>query len=188
MKEEDIQNHIVKEYGHTYEVEHLKTYASFINISYNKAKRCEEKYGIDVISYMNGCIDGMKALAYLIGQVPKEAEELAFCLDSITNGKTLEECCSLSDKIVKDSVLFPKVDMSKQSNNISNTQVYIENLWKKYQEYKETAEQSMFPQLVLYDAILEPSYKDLQEHWSDEHAKTFIKGMEDIVFNKLGIK
>ena len=65
---------------------------------------------------------------------------------------------------------------------------YVNTLWQKYENYKETAEQHMFPQLVLYDMILIPSYKDLQTNWNDEHADVFIRGMESQVFKKLGIE
>ncbi len=63
----------------------------------------------------------------------------------------------------------------------------VEIVWKKYEDYKENAEQNMFAQLYLYDMFLEPHYKDLQENWSDEHAETFIRGMKNVVFKKLGI-
>lgn len=63
----------------------------------------------------------------------------------------------------------------------------IEELWNKYNEFKITAEQHLFPIILSYDMLLEPKYKDLQENWTDEHAEIFIKGL-DIVFNKLGIE
>jgi hypothetical protein len=62
----------------------------------------------------------------------------------------------------------------------------VEEAWKKYNDYKETAEQHMFPKLVIFDRMLEPAYKDLQEKWSDVHAQIFLNGM-NIVFKKLGI-
>lgn len=62
----------------------------------------------------------------------------------------------------------------------------VEELWTKYNEYKETAEQHMFVQLLMFDRMLIPVYNDLQENWNDEHAKIFINGM-GIVFKKLGI-
>ena len=188
MKEEDIQNHIIKEYGDSYKKEHLRAYIGFIEILFRKASKQTPEDIIDFTSYMYGALTGMKTLALAIGITPEDAKELAFCWDNITNGKTIEECYALSIKIAKDPILFPETNISDSFDNNKETRAYIESLWKKYQEYKETAEQSVFSQLVLYDAILEPSYKDLQEHWDDGHAKTFIKGMEDIIFNKLGIK
>lgn len=60
-------------------------------------------------------------------------------------------------------------------------------MWEKYNNFKQIAEQHQFPTIFMYDIILEPTYKDLQENWSDEHAEIFIKGL-NIVFNKLGIE
>lgn len=60
-------------------------------------------------------------------------------------------------------------------------------MWEKYNNFKQTAEQHQFPTIFMYDMILEPKYKDLQENWTDEHAEIFIKGL-DIVFKKLGIE
>lgn len=64
----------------------------------------------------------------------------------------------------------------------------IEELWKKYNDYKETAEQYEFVLLLRFDSLLVPAYKDLQENYTDEHAKIFINGMKNIVFKKLGIE
>lgn len=63
----------------------------------------------------------------------------------------------------------------------------VEQLWDKYNSYKETAEQHMFQYLIIFDVALIPAYNDLKENWDDEHADKFIKGMEQIVFPKLGI-
>ena len=63
----------------------------------------------------------------------------------------------------------------------------VEDAWKKYTAYKETAEQHMFHQLIIFDRMLEPAYRDLQEKWSDTRAQIFLNGM-NIVFKKLGIK
>ena len=60
-------------------------------------------------------------------------------------------------------------------------------MWEKYNNFKQIAEQHQFPTIFMYDIILEQTYKDLQENWSDEHAEIFIKGL-NIVFNKLGIE
>jgi hypothetical protein len=67
------------------------------------------------------------------------------------------------------------------------TKEYIEELWSKYQDFKSTAEQYMFPFIFKYDMLLEPKYNDLQENWSDEHAEIFVKALY-IVFNNLGIE
>lgn len=68
-----------------------------------------------------------------------------------------------------------------------NMKEKIAIMWEKYNNYKQTAEQHQFPTIFMYDMILEPRYKDLQENWSDEHAEIFIKGL-NIAFNKLGIE
>lgn len=60
-------------------------------------------------------------------------------------------------------------------------------MWEKYNNFKQIAEQHQFPTIFMYDMILEPRYKDLQENWSDEHAEIFIRGL-NIVFNKLNIE
>lgn len=64
----------------------------------------------------------------------------------------------------------------------------VENIWKKYNDFKESAEQHMFVQIALFDRMLIPAYEDLQKNWSDDHAQKFINGMEKVVFKKLGIK
>jgi len=63
----------------------------------------------------------------------------------------------------------------------------IEEMWKKYNSFKETAEQHDFVKLIMFDAKLIPAYNDLKKNWNEDHAKKFINGM-NIVFNKLGIK
>lgn len=65
---------------------------------------------------------------------------------------------------------------------------FVEELWNKYEQFKETAEQYQFPLLVLYDSKLMPAYRDLQENWNEEHADIFIRGMQNIVFKNLGIE
>lgn len=63
----------------------------------------------------------------------------------------------------------------------------VESLWKKFNDYKETAEQHMFPLIASFDIFLTPAYKDLQKNWSDKHAEIFIRSMKAVVFPKLGI-
>lgn len=62
----------------------------------------------------------------------------------------------------------------------------IEMLWRKYNEYKKTAEQYMFPTLLFFDKNLIPCYEDLKKKYTDEHAKTF-KRMLILCMEKLGI-
>lgn len=64
----------------------------------------------------------------------------------------------------------------------------VEELWNKYEKFKETAEQVLFPTILQFDQLMIPAHMDLKENWNDEHADLFIKGMETIVFPKLGIK
>lgn len=64
---------------------------------------------------------------------------------------------------------------------------YCNDLMKKYEKFKETAEPHMFPLLLLYDTKLKPAHKDLNAHWDKEHGAIFIRSMENIVFPKLGV-
>lgn len=54
----------------------------------------------------------------------------------------------------------------------------VEELYKKWQDYKETAEQHEFPVIFMQDIIIKRGYMDLQKNWDDEHAKIFIRAME----------
>lgn len=63
----------------------------------------------------------------------------------------------------------------------------VQELYDKYNQFKETAEQHTFPMLLSLDANLVPAYNDLQVNWSDYHADIFIRSMK-MVFDKLGIK
>ena len=63
----------------------------------------------------------------------------------------------------------------------------VEEMWAKYNAFKETSEQHDFVKLIMFDMRLVPAYNDLQKNWDNNHAQTFINGM-NIVFNKLGIK
>lgn len=64
---------------------------------------------------------------------------------------------------------------------------YCNELMEKYEKYKETAEQHMFPLLFMFDLKLEPAHKDLNAHWNEEHGAVFIRSMKNIVFPKLGV-
>lgn len=57
----------------------------------------------------------------------------------------------------------------------------IESLWKKYNDYKETAGQHEFFQLFMLDSKLIPLYNDLQENYDKEHANLFIKIMNEVL-------
>lgn len=61
-------------------------------------------------------------------------------------------------------------------------------LMKKYEEYKKTAEQHMFPLLFILDSKLIPAHRDLNRNWSQEHGEVFVRNMKNTVFPKLGIK
>ena len=63
----------------------------------------------------------------------------------------------------------------------------VEHLWKKYNEYKENAEQHEFVRLFMFDMKLEPAYKDLHENYTKEHAEKFIKIMKKVL-ESFGIK
>ena len=92
--------------------------------------------------------------------------------------KYLSECCIFSNK----SCIFANTNLT------NNMKEKVEEVWKKYNDFKENAEQHMFVQLVMYDRMLIPAYNDLQNNWSDDHAEKFINGMTKVVFKKLGIK
>ena len=64
----------------------------------------------------------------------------------------------------------------------------VEALWNRLGQYKATAEQHMFPLLIMLDMKLVPAYNDLKKNWNEEHADIFIRSMENIVFKKLGIE
>lgn len=61
-------------------------------------------------------------------------------------------------------------------------------LMKKYEDYKKTAEQHMFPLLLILDSKLVPAHRDLNENWSQKHGEIFVRSMKNTVFLKLGIK
>ena len=56
----------------------------------------------------------------------------------------------------------------------------VNRYWNAYEAYKETAEQHEFISLFTYDTILIPAYNDLKEHYTEEHAKMFIRGMKTV--------
>lgn len=63
----------------------------------------------------------------------------------------------------------------------------VEEVWKKYNDFKETAEQHDFVKLVMLDSKLIPAYNDLQKNWNEDHAQKFINGMKNVVFKQFGI-
>lgn len=63
----------------------------------------------------------------------------------------------------------------------------VEYLWKKFDEYKETAEQHEFVKLFMLDAKIVPAYNDLQENYTEEHAEIFIRVMTKVL-GSLGVK
>ena len=56
----------------------------------------------------------------------------------------------------------------------------VEEVWKKYNDFKETAEQHDFVKLVMFDSKLIPAYNDLQKNWNEDHAQKFINGMKNV--------
>lgn len=64
----------------------------------------------------------------------------------------------------------------------------VEEVWKKYNDFKETAEQHDFAKLVMFDSKLIPAYNDLQKNWNEDHAQKFINGMKNVVFKQFGIE
>lgn len=64
----------------------------------------------------------------------------------------------------------------------------VNSVWDKWNTFKETAEQHMFPMILAHDLKLEPLYKDLQKNWDISHAERFIKAMNNIVFPRFGIE
>lgn len=61
----------------------------------------------------------------------------------------------------------------------------VEEAWKRFDEIKDTAEQYMFPALLMWDLKLTPLYKDLHKNWDTRHAEVFLKGM-DVMFKSFG--
>lgn len=64
---------------------------------------------------------------------------------------------------------------------------YCNELMEKYEKFKETAEQHMFPLLLMFDLKLKPAHKDLNTNWNEEHGAIFVRSMKNIVFPKLGV-
>lgn len=64
----------------------------------------------------------------------------------------------------------------------------VEEVWRKYNDFKESAEQHTFPVLLMYDSLLIPAYNDLQKNWDEDHARKFVNGMRNTVFKRLGIE
>ena len=63
----------------------------------------------------------------------------------------------------------------------------VEYLWKKFDEYKQRAEQHEFVRLFRYDLRLVPLYKDLQVNYDKEHAEIFIRVMIKVL-KSLGVE
>lgn len=57
----------------------------------------------------------------------------------------------------------------------------VEDVYQKWQNYKETAEQHEFVTIFMRDGIIESGYKDLHENWDDEHARIFIRSVSKLV-------
>lgn len=68
-----------------------------------------------------------------------------------------------------------------------NNKEKVEYLWKKFDEYKETAEQHEFVKLFALDMKIMPFYNDLNENYTEEHAEIFIRVMIKVL-DSLGIK
>lgn len=62
----------------------------------------------------------------------------------------------------------------------------VEYLWKKFDEYKQKAEQHEFIRLFMLDSKLIPAYKYLQTNYNDEHAEMFIRGLSNVL-TSLGV-
>ena len=62
----------------------------------------------------------------------------------------------------------------------------VKYLWKKFDEYKQKAEQHEFIRLFMLDSKLIPAYKDLQTNYNDEHAEMFIRGLSNVL-TSLGV-
>ena len=60
---------------------------------------------------------------------------------------------------------------------IKNMKDKVEEVWKKYNDFKEHAEQHTFVQILMYDKMLIPAYNDLMSNWSDDHSEKFINGV-----------
>ena len=88
----------------------------------------------------------------------------------------------------KEFIFQTKFVSLQQQIIIKNMKDKVEEVWKKYNDFKENAEQHMFVQILMYDKMLIPAYNDLKKNWSDDHAEKFINGMTKVVFKKLGIK
>lgn len=63
----------------------------------------------------------------------------------------------------------------------------IIKMWSALEDYKKTAEQHQFVTLMAIDCLFGPAYLDLQANWNEEHADSFIKGM-NMIFERLKIK
>lgn len=59
----------------------------------------------------------------------------------------------------------------------------IKALYDRWQDYKSTAEQHEFVNILMKDSLIERAYRDLQSNWSDEHAEIFIRCLENMFKN-----
>jgi hypothetical protein len=94
----------------------------------------------------------------------------------------------MSKNYLNDVYSQTKFVSLQQQIIIKNMREKVEEVWKKYNDFEENAEQHMFVQILMYDKMLIPAYNHLQKNWSDAHAEKFINGMTKVVFKKLGIE
>lgn len=78
--------------------------------------------------------------------------------------------------------------MEEIQGELSVNLEYCNKLMDCYNQYKETAEQHQFVQLLLYDTKLIPAHRDLNTNWNPEHGAVFVRAMKNIVFPRLGIQ
>lgn len=60
---------------------------------------------------------------------------------------------------------------------IINLKNKVKEFYTKWQKYKEHAEQHEFIRIFMQDQLIEKGYKELQANWDEDHAKTFINGV-----------
>lgn len=101
-------------------------------------------------------------------------------IDCLANDKLVDYLSEYQlEYIVNFVILNYKDNMDKKEQ--------IENLWKKWTDFKETAEQHMFVSILMVDTKLTGAYNDLMNNWDENHADIFIKAMNNIL-NKYGVK
>ena len=69
--------------------------------------------------------------------------------------------------------------MSKEKPwmDVSATKEDVKQLWNKFSNIKETAEQHDFVALAMIDNRYIPLYNSLMNAWDDYHAKMFVYGL-----------